>query len=122
MTKLKIQEYIAKHKGEFPDGKIHHELPMPTDAISVVSDPQNWHCYPDNVVRIFLSSYKEDGEEQYLVGVGDYKHPTICTNVYSSLDDVCSFIANRPEQISKEYLEICGFYFLEIPISRAYRI
>ncbi|MBC1218352.1 hypothetical protein GNE08_29740 (plasmid) [Trichormus variabilis ARAD] len=57
MVKLKTQEYIAKYSAEFPDGRINRELPFPTDTISVVSDPKNWHCYPENVVRIYLSNY-----------------------------------------------------------------
>jgi hypothetical protein len=50
MSRLNIHEYLAKHKAEFPGSKIHHELPMPTNAISIVSDPENWHCYPQDVV------------------------------------------------------------------------
>ncbi|MCC5640278.1 hypothetical protein LC593_31485 [Nostoc sp. CHAB 5844] len=119
MGKLKIREYIAKYSAEFPDGRINRELPAPTDTISVVSDPKNWHCYPENVVRIYLSSY---GEEVWVVGVGDYQHPTICNLVFEELDDACSFLANRPDEISKQWLVENGFDFLETPVSKAQRI
>jgi putative transposase len=88
MAKLNIHEYLAKYKAEFPDNKVYYELPMPTDAISVVSDPENWQCYPENVVRIYLTRYKAE-KEWHLIGVGDFKHPTVCTNVYESLDEAC---------------------------------
>src|SRR5689334_5288640 len=114
MPKLKIQEYIAKYKAEFPDGKINRELPASTDSISVVSDPLNWHCYPENVVRIYLSNY---GQEVWVVGVGDYQRPTICNLVFEELDEACNFIANRPDEISKQWLVENGFNFLETPIS-----
>jgi hypothetical protein len=121
MAKLNIHEYLAKYKAEFPDNKVYYELPMPTDAISVVSDPGNWQCYPENVVRIYLTRYKEE-KEYHLIGVGDFKHPTVCTNVYESLDEACSLIANRPDEISIEWLLQNGFCFLESPLSKPFKI
>ncbi|MDZ8052514.1 MAG: hypothetical protein RMX63_13735 [Aulosira sp. ZfuCHP01] len=119
MVKLKTQEYIAKYSAEFPDGRINRELPFPTDTISVVSDPKNWHCYPENVVRIYLSNYDQ---QVWVVGVGDYQHPTICNRVFEELDDACSFIVNLPDAISKKWLVESGFDFLEPPVSKAKRI
>ncbi|WP_190945518.1 hypothetical protein [Nostoc flagelliforme] len=118
MSRLNIHEYLARHQAEFPNSKIHHELPMPTNSISVVSDPENWHCYPQNVVRIYLTNY----DENHLIGIGDFKHPTICTKLFSSLDDACSFIANHPSEISREWLDQNGFDFLDTPVSKPYRI
>lgn len=122
MPKLNIQEYLAKHQLEFPGDKVISNLPLRTDAISVVSDPENWNCYPDNVVRIWLSSFIHLGNCIITVGIGDFANPTLCSKNFDSLDDACSFIANRPDEISKKWLRKQGFRFLRKPPSKAVRI
>ncbi|MCC5640782.1 hypothetical protein LC593_34135 [Nostoc sp. CHAB 5844] len=121
-NRLNIQEYLAKHKAEFPGSKIHHELPMPTDAISVVFDSHNWTCFPENVVRIYLTKFALDDYDRHIIGVGDFKHPTVCTKLFESLDDACIFISSRPDKISREWLEQNGFEFLDTPLSKPYRV
>ena len=121
---LNIAKYIAKYRSEFELGNdISYNLPSPTNALSTVTDSENWNCYPEDVIRLYLTKAPWGdnlSEERWLVGFGDYGYPTICTKYYDSLDDACAFIHTRPEPISKAWLEKAGFEFS--PISKPFHV
>lgn len=107
MPRINIQAYLLKQSSEFPDEGPFSKLPLPTDALSIVEDPENWICFPENIVRIYLVNY----ENVKVIGVGDYEHPTVCSKVFESLDDACAWIAHRPQRLSQQYLEAEEFEF-----------
>jgi hypothetical protein len=55
--RIDVREYLAKHRAtsEFNDESPFSKLPLPNDAISKVADPQNWTCFPELIVRIYLT-------------------------------------------------------------------
>ena len=125
MNRIDVLEYIQKHGAEFGvEHPIIQHLPRETDALSKVSDPENWNCYPENVIRLYLVEYQEFGQDkrEWMIGIGDFTHPTICTQVFKDLDQACAFIYLRPELLSKQWLSDRGFYFLDPPIGRPIRI
>lgn len=112
MERLDTASYLAKHRssGEFPDEGPFSRLPLPSDAISRVIDPSEWICFPEQIVRIYLSSI----EYIHIIGVGDYRYPTVYTKAFTSLDAACFWIANRPEPLSRAWLEQQGFDFINL--------
>lgn len=92
IERLDITKYRTKHQKQFPEGETNQRLPMPTDAISMVSDPENWncYCYPENIVRIYLARIKN----KLIIGIGDRQNPTICNKSFESLNETCAFITN----------------------------
>jgi hypothetical protein len=103
MARLDTCLYLDRYKrsGEFPAEGPFSKLPLPTDALSYVKDPYEWVCFPENVVRLYLSSI----DNFWIVGVGDYQYPTLYQKAFSTLDDACSWMAKRPELLSRKWLE-----------------
>ena len=125
MNRIDIFEYIQKHEAEFGVGHpIIQYLPNETNALSLINDPENWKCYPGNVIRLYLSEYQEEGQQkrEWMIGVGDFEHPTICTKFFMGLEPACAFMYLRPEILSKQWLREQDFYFLDPPINRPVRI
>lgn len=109
MKHLNSLEYLKKYTStsEFLNEGPFAKLPLPTDAISKVADPQNWTCFPEDIVRIYLTQY----DSIHIVGIGDYKYPTVCTKVFETLDEACDWLAHRPQSLSRIELEQNGFEF-----------
>jgi len=125
MNKIDILEYIQKYEAEFEVGQtIIEYLPGATNALSKVVDAENWNCYPGSVIRLYLAEYQEFGQQkrEWMIGIGDFEHPTVCTKLFRDLDQACAFIYLRPEFLSKQWLMEQDFYFLDPPINRPVRI
>jgi hypothetical protein len=112
IDRIDVREYLAKHRAtaEFNDEGPFSKLPLPTNAISKVADPQNWTCFPALIVRIYLTAY----EDLHVIGIGDFEYPTICTKVFETLDEACAWVASRPALLSRDWLEQEGFEFRPI--------
>lgn len=112
MKHLNSLEYLKKYTStsEFPNEEPLAKLPLPTDALSKVADPLNWTCFPEDIVRIYLTQY----DSVYIVGIGDYEYPTVCTKVFETLDEACFWLAHRPQFLSRTELEQNGFEFKPI--------
>ena len=113
-SRINTTEYIEKYSAEFGvEHSLASGLPCSHNALSEVSDPENWQCYPGGVVRLWLHTYQETEATIWVLGVGDLQRPTICTLTFETLDLACCFICDRPSQISFQWLEEKSFYFLE---------